>query len=70
MYIYIYTWYVRYTQEIDIDDIVNLLSFPKSPIRRGHSQLLREASPSGSRADHSLHGLWQSQTPTGRMAGP
>jgi len=28
------------------------------------------ASPSGSRADHSLHGLWQSQTPTGRMAGP
>jgi len=26
------------------------------------------ASPSGSRADHSLHGLWQSQTPKGAMA--
>lgn len=27
-----------------------------------------KASPSGSRADHSLHGLWQSQTPKGAMA--
>eukprot|EP00913_Durusdinium_trenchii_P001570 g1454.t1 len=47
----------------DIDDTGDSLL-------RWHGSEPQKASPAGQRADHSLHGLWQSQTPSGMPPSP
>ena len=64
--IYMYVLFVPYAPEIDL----RYWWFWQPHDSKARPFPTPEASPSGSRADHSLHGLWQSQTPTGRMAGP